>query len=218
MQKKTKTWAVSPRPGPHKKFESIPLQVLVRDILSIAETGKEAQAIISKGEVIVDGKARKDNAYPVGLFDTINLPVSNQFYRVVPSHDGMNVISIEKDEANVKICRSEGKTLIEKGKLQLNLNDGKNILVDDGKYKTGDSILIEVPSLKIREHVKLAKGSMGIILKGKNSGKSGEVKEILPGKFRQHPSIICRIEGEDAEVLRDNFIIVGKEKSLITVG
>ena len=66
--------------------------------------------------------------------------------------------------------------------------------------------------------MKLAKGSMGIILKGKNSGKSGEVKEILPGKFRQRSSIICKIEGEDAEVLKDNFIIVGKEKPLITVG
>ena len=190
---------------------------MVRDILKIVETGKEARTIINKGEILVDGRIRKDNAYPVGLFDAISIPTSNQFYRVVPSSDGFNVIGIPKDEANVKICKIEGKTLVEKGRVQLNLNDGKNMLVD-GKFSTGDSLLVEVPSLKIKDHLKLAKGSLGIILKGKNSGKSVEVKEILPGKFRQPSRIICEIEGKDAEVLKDNFIMVGKEKPLITVG
>ena len=217
IPKKTKKWAVSPRPGPHKKFESIPLQVIVRDILSIAETGKEAKTIIKKGEILVDGKPRKDSAYPVGLFDVISIPTSNQFYRIVPSASGFTVISISSDEASVKICKVVNKTLVKKNKLQLNLNDGKNILVDDGKYSTGDSILIEVPSLKINGHLKLSKGSLGIILKGKNSGKSAEVKEILLGKFRQPSRIICEIEGKDAEVLKDNFIVVGKEKPLVAV-
>ena len=217
IPKKTKKWAVSPRTGPHKKFECIPLQVVVRDILKIAETGKEAKTIINKGEILVDGKPRKDNAYPVGLFDAISIPTTKQFYRVVPSANGLNVVSIPEEEANVKICKIESKTLVKKGKLQVNLNDGKNILAEDGKYKTGDSLLVEVPSLKVKEHSKLTKGSIGIILKGKNSGKSAEIKEILAGKFRQPSRIICEIEGKNAEVLKDNFIVVGKEKPLITV-
>lgn len=182
------------------------------------ETGKEAKAIISKGEILVDGRIRKDNAYPVGLFDAISIPTSNQFYRAVPSSGGFNVIEIPQDEANVKICKIESKTLVKKGKVQLNLNDGRNILVDGGKFSTGDSLLVEVPSSKVKDHLKLVKGSIGIILKGKNSGKSAEVKEILAGKFRQPSRIICEIEGKDAEVLKGNFIVVGKEKPLITVG
>ncbi len=191
---------------------------MARDILKIVETGKEAKTIINKGEILVDGRIRKDNAYPVGLFDVISMPTSSQFYRVVPSSGGFNVVEIPKDEADAKICKIEGKTLVEKGKVQLNLNDGKNILVDGGKFSTGDSLLVEVPSLKVKDHLKLAKGSLGIILKGKNSGKSVEVKEILAGKFRQPSRIICEIDGKDAEVLEDNFIMVGKEKPLITVG
>lgn len=217
MPRKQKKWAVSPSPGPHKKFESIPLQVLLRDILSMVETGKEAKSIIHNGEIIVDGKPRKDNAYPVGLFDTISIPTTKQFYRVIPSADGLHVTDISEEEAKVKISKIENKTIVGKGKVQLNFNDGKNVIIADGKYKTGDSLLLEVPSLKIKDHLSLAKGHVGIIIKGKNSGKLCEIKEVLPGKFRQPSRIICDIEGNDAEVLKDNFIVVGKNKPLVKV-
>ena len=217
VPRKQKKWAVSPSPGPHKKFESIPLQVLVRDIFNLAETGKEAKSIIFKGEILVDGKPRKDHAYPVGLFDTISIPITKQFYRVVPSADGLKVIEISEDESKEKINKIQKKTVIKKGKVQVNLNDSKNILINDGKYKTGDSLLVELPSLKIKDHLSLAKGHVGIIIKGKNSGKIAEIKDILPGKFKQPSRIICEIEGNDAEVLKDNFIVVGKNKPLIKV-
>lgn len=48
VPKKVAKWTVAPRPGPHKKFEGIPLQIIVRDILNLAETGKEAKSIIKK--------------------------------------------------------------------------------------------------------------------------------------------------------------------------
>ena len=217
MPKKVKTWVTSPKPGPHKKFESIPLQIIVRDILKLAETGKEARTIINRGEILVDGKPRKDNGYPVGLFDVIAIPTTKQFYRVVTSGHGLTVITISEEEAKVKICKIDDKTIVKKGKMQLNLNDGKNILVEDGKYKPGDSLLVELPTLKIKEHMKLVKGNVGIIIKGKNSGVTCEIKEILSGKFKQPSRVIYDSEGKSAEVLKDNFVVVGKEKPLITV-
>jgi len=59
IPKKKYTWVFSPSPGPHKKEECIPLAIVVRDILKLAETGKEAKRIIKAGEVIVDGKVRR---------------------------------------------------------------------------------------------------------------------------------------------------------------
>jgi len=217
VPKKIYKWAISPRPGPHKKFESIPLQVIVRDILKFAETGKEAKTIIKKGEILVDGKLRKDHAYPTGLFDTIAFPRTKQFYRIIPSSNGLKIIPIPENEANLKICKINNKTLPRGNKVQLNLNDGKNILVTDGKYKTGDSLLLELPSLKIIQHLQLAKGNLSIVSKGKNSGKIGKIKKILPGKMKETSKIICEIEGKDTEIQKDQLLVFGKEKPLITV-
>jgi small subunit ribosomal protein S4e len=74
LPKKSRKWAVSPRPGPHRKFESIPLAIALRDIVKIAETGSEAKKIIKMGEILVDGKIRRDHKYPAGLMDAISIP------------------------------------------------------------------------------------------------------------------------------------------------
>jgi small subunit ribosomal protein S4e len=218
VPRKEKKWTVSPRPGPHKKFESLPLQIIVRDILKFAETGKDARTIIKKGEVWVDGKPRKDHAYPVGLFDVVVFPKIKQFYRVVPSYNGLRLIQINEKESNLKICKIVNKTLVKAGKVQLNLNDGKNVLVDDGKYKTGDSVLVELPKLKIVKHLQLEKGKVGIISKGKKSGKGGMIKEIIQGKGKDSTKVVCKFEDKDTEIPKRQFIVVGEDKPLITVG
>lgn len=216
VPKKLYKWTVSPRPGPHPKFYSIPLQVIVRDVLKLAETGKEARTIIKRGELLVDGKVRKDHAYPAGLFDVISIPRLRQHYRVVPFAKGLQLIKISEKESNLKICKIENKSVVKKNRLQLNLNDGKNILTDE-KYNIGDSLLLELPSLKIVQHIPLDKGSLGIVSKGANAGKVGEVKGIVPGKMKERPKVMCEIDGKTQEILKDRFFVIGKDKPLITL-
>ena len=215
--KKAYKWTVSPRPGPHRKFESIPLQILVRDILKLAETGKEAKTIIHTGEVFVDGKKRKDHAYPVGLMDVIVIPKLKKYFRVVPFAKGLNLVEIPEKESKSKISKIVGKTVVKKGRMQLNLHDGKNILVEKGAYSTGDSLLIEVPAQKILEHVKLGKGNVGLIIKGKNSGKNVVIKEVTKVRSREPNKIICDIEDKEVEVREDYVIVTGEKKPLVTV-
>jgi small subunit ribosomal protein S4e len=217
VPRKVKTWAVSPRPGPHKKFESIPLQIMVRDILKLVETGKEAKNIIKKGEVFVDGEPRKDHAYPAGLFDVVSFPRTKEFYRIIPTSHGLGLVKIDEKESKLKICRINGKSLVKGKKIQLSLHDGKNILVDDNKYKVGDSLLLELPSLKIVQHLPLAPRTVGIVSKGTDSGKIGDVKEIVAGKAREPSRVICELDGKTEEVLKERFIVVGKDKPLIIV-
>ena len=217
IPKKVKKWVVSPRAGPHPKFYCIPLQILVRDILKLVETGKEARTIIKKGEILVDGKPRKDHAYPVGLFDVISTPRTKQNYRVVPDVKGLALVEIPEKEADKKICKIENKTILKKGKLQLNLHDGKNLLTDNKDYKTGDSILIELTSLKILQHLALEKGNIGIVSEGANVGRIGKIVDIVPGKMKEDVKIVCEIEGKTQEILKDRFVVIGKDKPLITV-
>jgi len=173
--------------------------------------------ILKKGEILVDGKARKDHAYPAGLFDVISIPRLKKFYRIVPSSRGLEVIDISEKESKSKMCMIKNKSVIKKGKIQLNLHDGRNILVEKDEYKTGDSILIEVPGNKIIQHIPIEKGSTGIITRGKNSGKVGEIKEIMKGSFTHPSKLICNFEGSNEEVLKDLFFVIGKDKPLIKV-
>ncbi|MEM5853058.1 MAG: 30S ribosomal protein S4e [Candidatus Aenigmatarchaeota archaeon] len=217
IAKKKTTWSITPKPGPHKKFECIPLGIIVRDILKLAETGKEAKAIIKRKEIMVDGKPRKDHAFPVGLMDVVSIPKLNKHYRIVPFEKGLKVIEIGEDEANLKLVKIRNKKIVKKGKIQLNLHDGKNLLVEKDNYKTGDSLLLELPSLKIVQHLKLEKGVVGVVLKGKKAGKIARVLEVKIPRGREKRKIVCESDKEKFEVLFDHFFVVGKDTPLIKV-
>ena len=217
VPKKEKKWVVTPHAGPHPKFQSIPLSIILTHIINIADTTTEAKKIIRKGEVFVDGKRRKDYAYPVGLFDVVSIPKIQKYYRVVPDAKGLNLIESNEKETSIKICRIDNKTVVKKGKTQLNLSDGENILVENGNYKTGDSLLLELPSLKIAEHLPLEKGSIGIISQGTGAGKLGKIKNFIKGNMREPQKVVCEVDKEDRAISRESFVVVGKEKPLIKI-
>jgi small subunit ribosomal protein S4e len=218
VPKKHAKWAPKPRAGPHKQFESIPLMVILRDILKIADKGKEAKSIIKMGGVFVDGKYRKDQKYPVGVMDVVSMPRLKQQYRIVPTRKGLGLIEISVAESKKKICKIGDKTVVRGGKLQLNLHDGRNLLVDikdSKKYNTGDSIVVELPSQKILNHVKLERGALALIIKGKNIGMLGKIEEIIVTKTKEPTKLICNVNGEKLEVIKDYIFVVGKDKPLI---
>lgn len=218
VPKKHAKWAVKPRAGPHKQFESIPLLVILRDILKIADKGKEAKSIIKMGGVFVDGEYRKDHKYPAGLMDVVTIPKMKMRYRIVPTHKGLELVDISSAEAKKKMCKIKGKSIVRGGKLQLNLHDGRNLLIDtkdSKKYSTGDSVLIKVPSQKILDHVKLEKGALALIIKGKNMGLLGNIEETIVTKTKEPTKIICDVDGERLEVIKDYVFVVGKDKPLI---
>ena len=219
LPKKLAKFVVSPRPGPHKKFECIPLLVIVRDILKLAETGKEAKKIIKRGEILIDGRPRRDHAYPAGLMDVIAIPKIKKYFRILVGKKGLVLQEIPKKESKVKICRIDNKTYVKGGKLQLNLHDGRNILVEKDEYKTGDSLLIELPSQKILKHVKFEKGALALLVKGENAGKIAKIKRIVKRRaLRESSKIVCELEGKALEIRKDYVIVVGKEKPLIEIG
>jgi len=220
VRPKEKKWVVSPRSGPHKKFVSIPLQIVVRDILGIADGLREAKKIIKAKEILVDGKERKDPKYGVGLMDVIHIPKMKKFYRVVMVPSGLKLIEIPQKEANLKLCRINRKFTIKGGKYQLGLHDGRNILVENkakNKYSTGDSLLIEIPSQKIVEHLKMEKGKIGLITGGTNKGKIVKIKAVKETRSREPNKVVCDLEGRELETVKDDTFVVGEEKPVIKI-
>jgi len=227
LSKKSTKWAVKPRAGPHKLFESIPLSIVIRDLLKIADTAEEAKSIIKMREVLIDGKPQTDQKYPVGLMDVISIPKIKKNYRVMPTQKGLEVVEIGEEEAKKKTYRINGKSAVSKDKVQLNLHDGTNLLVaakDARNYKTGDSIIMDVgvntASAKqiakqkqikqILGHLKMEKGAVALIPKGRNIGLSGKIEEIIVSGTKEPTKIICDIGGKKLEVTKGYVFVVEK--------
>jgi small subunit ribosomal protein S4e len=205
IEKKTKKFVIKPR-GPYLKDLSLPLLVLIRDVLKIAENEREASKIIKKGEILIDGRKRKDPKFGVGLFNTIEIPSMKKAYRAVPKK-GLIFIEIPEKEAKLKICKIINKKSLKGKKNQINLNDGRNILTNEN-YSTQDSLLIEVPEQKIIDHIKFAENSTCVIFKGKNAGKIGKIKTIEKDR-------VLIGDEKTIEVPKNFVIMVGREGPLI---
>ena len=113
--------------------------------------------------------------------DVLTLGETN--YRCVLDHNGrLRYRTISAAEAGWKVCRIEGKSTIKGGKTQLNLHDGRNIIVDDAsEYTTGSSLKISLPGQEIVEHIKFEDGVRCYLIGGAHVGgfahmKSYEVK------------------------------------------
>ncbi len=220
IPRKVSKWVVKPSPGPHNK-NAIPLLVLVRDLLNLADTGREARKIISAGEILVDGVPRKDYKFPVGLFDVVSIPKLNKNYRIVFDEKGRYIpIEIDSDY-NLKLYKIVNKTIVKGGRIQLNLFDGTNILVDSNEYKTKDSVLLEIPDKKIVDHLKFEKGALIMIIGGSHAGELGRVKDYKI--IRSSAPNLVTVESDKGEIttIEDYIFVVGKkdsDKPIINLG
>ncbi|WP_424355351.1 30S ribosomal protein S4e [Methanobacterium sp. MBAC-LM] len=215
---KENKWTTKPNAGPHAIEGSLPLLLIVRDILGVADNAREAKRIINNGEILVDGRARKDYKFPVGFMDVIEIPKSEKVYRVLPDEKGrLTLQSIAAENKDFKLCKITDKTTIRGGKTQLNLHDGRNHIVDNG-YKVGDVVILKVPEQEISDSIDFAKGNIGLITGGKHTGEIGRIKEINITKSSMPNTV--EMETEDKKTfltLKDYVFVIGKEEPAIAL-
>jgi small subunit ribosomal protein S4e len=212
------TWTVKPSPGPHTINGSLPLLIIVRDILKVADNAREAKKIINDGQILVDGRIRKSYKYPVGFMDVIEIPNSGNVYRVLPDEKGRLILHpITKENAKFKLCKIENKTTIKGGKTQLNLHDGRNYLEENG-YKVGDVLLIFVPNQEIKDHLKFENGIIGLVTGGKHIGEIGKIKEINVTRSSMPNTVLIETDDKNTFLtLKDYVFVIGNEEPLISL-
>ena len=161
IKRKEMKLVTKPSPGTHKINMSLPLNIILKNILGYANTNREVKFILEKRDVTVDGTRRKNSRFPVGLFDVLSLNDINEHFRVILDKKGkIDLIKIGKEESTLKLCKIIGKRMV-KGKIQLNLYDGTNIVAQDGSYKVGDVILmVKGKKKEIKETVSLDKNAL----------------------------------------------------------
>lgn len=215
---KENKWTVKPSPGPHALKDSLPLLLIVRDILKIADNAREAKRIINNGQILVDGRPRKDYKFPVGFMDVLEIPRTGDVYRILPDEKGrLTLHPIAEENKGFKLCRIEDKTTVKGGKTQLNLHDGRNFLSEDD-YQAGDVILLQVPEQEIKDHIKFREGALGLITGGKHIGERGTVKEINITRSSISNTVLMETaDGNTFQTLQEYVFVVGVDEPVITL-
>jgi len=113
--------------------------------------------------------------------------------------------------------------------LQLNLHDGRNILMNQSDseeeevvlkpedFKTKDTLKISIPDQKILDHYSFEENKIGLVTSGRFLGKIGKISEIFV-RYGPNASIVTMEElGEPFQTLLDYIFIIGRTKPEISL-
>lgn len=209
IKRKGKTFVIRPMPG--KAFQmSMPLSLILKDMLGYCKTSKEVRALLRDKEILIDGKRKKEEKALVSVMDVLSIPLTKEHFRMeINKHNKLMLVKIEAEEAGMKILKIVGKTTLKEGKMQLNFFDGRCLIVKEKDYKIGDSVTIKLPSQEIIDHIKQEKGVYAYVTEGSHTGYHGVIEDIT--------SDGVKIKAQDVEFItpKKSVFVVGKHKPLI---
>ncbi|MEA3282261.1 MAG: 30S ribosomal protein S4e [Euryarchaeota archaeon] len=208
IRRKTHKWAVKASPGPHSRLKSIPLLLVIRDVMKLANSSREAKKILHDGNILVDGIVRRDYKFPVGVFDVISIPKIDLSYRVFL--DEKQRLSLRKvSDPEVKLCKITDKTIVKGGNTQLNLHDGSNVVSDEYSYHPSDSVILTLPERKVVNHLAYKPGSLALVIGGAHSGELATIEGVRKTQSAM-PNMTSLHSSYDFETIEDYVFVVGK--------
>lgn len=217
IARKEHRFVTKPSPGSHALDRSYSLAVVLRDLLSMVSNQKEVMQVLTHGDVLVDGVARHDPGFPVGLFDVVSIPKEGKAFRLVPSPDGLVPADIVSTESKMKLCRVKSKSKVPGGHMQFGFHDGRSLLDDKLSASCGDTVVMKVPDQEVVESVKLAKGATGLVISGERAGQVGRITGVKKGTSSREKMISLSLPSGETELPERLIFAVGNDKPLLEV-
>ena len=210
LPRKSSVWIQKPNPCGHPLDLCMPMGVILRDILGVAQNRREAKKILHSRLVKVDGAIETDIGRGVGLMDV--LTVGDVSYKCVLDTNGkLRYRTIPAKEALTKICRVMGKTTIKGAKTQVHLHDGRNLLFNENpEYKTGDSLVISLPDQEVKSYHKFEEGSIAYLTGGNHIGELATVR----GQDIKRSSKANEVQFDDFGTISDYVFIISDESDI----
>lgn len=218
INRKVSTWVPKPLAGAHSTEHSVPLGLILRDYLGVVDTMPEAKMVIGERSVLIDGRVATSHKTPVGLMDVVSLPKLEKHYRsVVDKHGRVALVEIPAAQAGWKFCRVQNKTVVPGGKLQLNMHDGRNVLVKETNYKTNDVVKLALPEQKILAHYAFGDGMTALITGGAHVGSFAKVQGVEVIRSTRANLVGCKMGETPFSTVANYVFVVGKEKAEIAL-
>lgn len=218
IKRKQGRFALKAKPGPHSKSRSYPLGIALRDILKLAHTMNEAAKITNTGKVKVDGVTIRRINFAIGVMDVVELASTGQAYRFVPRESRLLLpVSItDENDKHVKLVKVTSKGMTKGGRLQYGFHDGKT-LISDQNMDVGDTCVIQLPDVKITQHIKFEKGCTVLVMSGENAGNLGKIEDIRDGVFSLPKRALVSFAERSVELPVKAVIVVGAESPVVKV-
>ncbi len=223
LPRKETIFIARPSPGSAPLAVSMPLSLVMKELIKCVKTTKEVKSILKTKGVLIDERRRWDDKYPVGLMNTLALPTIKEYYRMLLNGRGkLEVVPISQDEASTTLVKVVGKTILNKNQMQINLSNGRNLLVKrSGKGEKGekgesyhvyDTLMLSLPGQQVKQHIQFEKGCLVYLIGGKHTGKMGKLVSINPDQT-------ISVETSEGIYQTEKYyaFVVGKEKPLITM-
>jgi small subunit ribosomal protein S4e len=217
IDRKSSRFIIKPSPGPYGLEKAYPLGVALRDLLHLVENKREVDNVLSHAQVLVDGVARRDASFPVGLFNVIAIPKEGIAFRLIPSSDGLAARKVAKEQEDLKLCRISSKSKISGGRIQYGFHDGRSMLNDVLALSPGDAVLMKVPEQSVVSSVKLTKGSLGLILSGERAGQVGKISDVKKGTVSRERMVTISLPAGETELPARLIFPVGVDAPAIEV-
>jgi small subunit ribosomal protein S4e len=210
IKRKEQKWIVRASSGPHQLKRCLPLNIVMKNLLKYTKTTREVKIILNEGKILVNKVARKDQKFPVGVMDVVEAPELGEQYRMAHSKQGkLKLIAISAEEAKLLPLKITNKTTLKGKKIQLNFNDGTNMILEKNGYKVNDTLIIDLTKEKkdrIKKHLKLEKGAMIYLTDGKHIGTIGIVEDIQ--STFQNQTIIFKSDKDTYQTSKDYALVL----------
>lgn len=158
--------------------EGMPILVVLRDVMGLAQNRREVKRIIHNNQIILNGKIANDEKQNILLFDTLNIVPLKKCYKLILNEKGkFEFEEIAESKSDKKIAKVIGKKILKGKKIQVNLSDGRNFL-SDTDYKTNDSVVINLKTGKAEKILPLKEGVNVAVFSGKHVGKTGKILSL----------------------------------------
>lgn len=200
IPRKGTKYVVKPTFGSTK---GVPLLILLRDMLKIAQNRKEVKRALYLKQVLINGIPAKDEKQGIQLFDKLGLVPTKKYYKLTLSSKGKFAAEeIKESEANQKVARIINKRILKGKKVQLNLSDGRNYL-SDINCKVNDSVSIDFAKKKISKCLPLKEGAKIVVIAGKHAGERGTLKKLK----EERKMAALNVEGNEVNVLIKQIMV-----------
>lgn len=211
IERKATVFITRPKPGPHSMAMSMPLSILLIDVLDLARSARGVRFILNTQEVLVNGTKQRRPDASAGLFDIVSFPATKTNYRIVINKlNRLAAIPVAGKDAEVVPCKITSKTLLSSKRLQLGFHNGRTLLVQKDRYKVGGTVLLGLDG-KERAYFPFEQGAFVSVTGGKHVGQHGIVERLSNGE-----ATVKTPEGE-IETRVGNLFVLGKGTSEIKI-
>ncbi len=206
--RKTVTFITRPKPKGQPIAFTIPVVVAMRDMLGVVQTANQARKVLRATDIKVNGTLVRDVDSAVGFMDILEIG-GHKHRLTLNANNLLTLVPVRKGE-EFTVEKVIGITSLKGGKTQLNCASGRNVFVEKGQYKPGDSVQISLEG-KLGDRYPLATGASVLVIGGKHIGAIGQIVSLEGG--------VVQIESEGAAFTTNtrNAYVVGKSKPAISL-